>query len=103
MLRAVSNEGILTLDGKNYSLGGLDGQPEFGYTQYKWLDRMEPFANSFRVIDFRISEITPRINWKSRRWALEKKRNPSGKQLTFLYRRAGRIERRKSQTTLRPL
>ena len=53
MLRAVSNEGILTLDGKNYSLGGLDGQPEFGYTQYKWLDRMEPFANSFRVIDFR--------------------------------------------------
>ena len=51
MLRAVSNEGILTLDGKNYSLGGLDGQPEFGYTQYKWLDRMEPFANSFRVID----------------------------------------------------
>ena len=45
MLRAVSNEGILTLDGKNYSLGGLDGQPEFGYTQYKWLDRMEPFAN----------------------------------------------------------
>ena len=54
MLRAVSNEGILTLDGKNYSLGGLDGQPEFGYTQYKWLDRMEPFANSFRVIDFRI-------------------------------------------------
>ena len=25
MLRAVSNEGILTLDGKNYSLGGLDG------------------------------------------------------------------------------
>lgn len=84
MLRAVSNEGILTLDGKNYSLGGLDGQPEFGYTQYKWLDRMEPFANSFRVIDFRISEITPRINWKSRRWALETKRNPSGKQLTFL-------------------
>ena len=85
MLRAVSNEGILTLDGKNYSLGGLDGQPEFGYTQYKWLDRMEPFANSFRVIDFRISEITPRINWKSRRWALEKKRNPSGKQQILGY------------------
>ena len=84
MLRAVSNEGVLTLDGKSYSLGGLDGQPEFGYTQYKWLDRMKPFANSFRVVDFRISEITPRINWKSKRWALEKKQNPSGKQLTFL-------------------
>ena len=60
MLRAVSNEGILTLDGKNYSLGGLDGQPEFGYTQYKWLDRMEPFANSFRVIDFGFQK-SPRV------------------------------------------
>ncbi len=75
MLRAVSNEGILTLDGKNYPLGGLDGQPEFGYTQYKWLDRMKPFANSFRVVDFRISGISPRIHWTSKRWALEDRKS----------------------------
>ena len=72
MLRAVSNEGIFDVDGKNYSLGGLDGQPEFWLHPVQMARPMEPFANSFRVIDFRISEITPRINWKSRRWALEK-------------------------------
>lgn len=83
MLRAVSNEGTLTLDGKTYPLGGLDGQPEFGYTQYQWVDKMKPFPHSFRVTDFEVSDIAPHIQWTARRWALEKNRKPAGKQLTF--------------------
>jgi hypothetical protein len=31
MLRAVSCEGELVIDGKRWSIGGLDGQPERGY------------------------------------------------------------------------
>lgn len=34
MLRAVSSEGSLTIDGKRWELGGLAGQPERGY--FKW-------------------------------------------------------------------
>ncbi len=83
LLRAVSNEGTLQIDGKTYLLGGLDGQEEFGYTQYSWVDKMYPFPNSFRVTDFEVSEIKPRINWANSRWSLVKEWKPSGKQLTF--------------------
>ncbi|MFI3315189.1 MAG: NPCBM/NEW2 domain-containing protein [Rikenellaceae bacterium] len=83
MLRAVSSEGVLTINGKEYSLGGLDGQEEFGYTQYDWVDKFQPFANSFRVVDFKISTPERNINWANERWALVKDWNPKGKQLTF--------------------
>lgn len=92
MLRAVSNEGTLTIDGRLYQLGGLDGQPEFGYTQYKWVDQMKPFANSFRVVNFEVSDITPHIQWNPKRWALEKDRKPSGKQLTFTLEGPGELK-----------
>lgn len=83
MLRAVSNEGTLTIDGKVYQLGGLDGQEEFGYTQYKWVDKLKPFANSFKVVDFEVSDVQRHVNWANSRWALVKEWNPTGKQLTF--------------------
>lgn len=83
MLRAVGNEGILKIDGKDYPIGGLDGQEEFGYTQYHWLDEMRPLPNSFRITDFEISELKPRIIWPDKRWSLVKPGNVSGKVLTF--------------------
>lgn len=83
MLRAVSNEGVLKIDGKSYPLGGLNGQEEFGYTQYEWVDKMQAIPNSFRVTDFVISEVSPRIKWANKRWALVKNWNPSGKMITF--------------------
>ena len=83
LLRAVSNEGMLAIDGKTYQLGGLDGQTEFGYTQYEWIDKMRPFANSFRVTNFEINELSERVPWAKSRWARVKEANPKGKQLTF--------------------
>ncbi len=83
MLRAVSNEGILKIDGKEYPLGGLEGQEEFGYTQYKWLDNMRANPYSFRITDFEITDLKPHIRWANKRWALVKSRNLSGKVITF--------------------
>lgn len=83
LLRAVSNEGVLTIEGQEYPLGGLDGQPEFGYTQYKWVDSMTVNPASFRVTDFTVSELDPRLKWANRRWALERNWNQTGKVLTF--------------------
>lgn len=67
MLRAVSNEGTLTIDGKEYSIGGLNGQKEFGYTQYKWIDEMTAIPNSFQIVDFYVSPAVPRIKWANSR------------------------------------
>lgn len=86
LLRAVSNEGTLTLDGREYSLGGLDGQPEYGYTRYDWVDQMKALPDSFRVTDFIISPARPRLKWGNRRWAAVRNWEVGGQQLTFVLR-----------------
>ncbi len=85
MLRAVSNEGILSLDGNNYTLGGLQGQVERGYLEYQWLDTMTTVPNSFVVEDMNIEPVKPLMQWARKRWALNKK-NPTGKSLVFTLR-----------------
>lgn len=83
MLRAVSSEGVLTIDGKSYPLGGLDGQFEYGYTQYKWIDSLTANPDAFRITDFTIDDLKPHIKWANRRWSLAKKWSATGKVLTF--------------------
>ena len=85
MLRAVSSEGSLTLDGKHWELGGLSGQPERGYFKMAWLEEMKTQPNSFLIEDFRIEEIPEEIKWARSRWALNKKA-ATGKRLTFVMR-----------------
>ena len=90
LLRAVSNEGVLTIDGKNYQIGGLSKQPEYGYTLMKWVDQLTAVENSFMISDFEIKEIDDRLEWKKVRWALNKKM-PTGKELIFSLERDGII------------
>ncbi len=82
LLRSVSNEGVLTIDGKNYPIGGLSKQPEYGYTLMKWVDDLTAGENSFMIENFEIKEVTERITWKRVRWALNEK-GPKGKELVF--------------------
>ncbi len=82
LLRGVSNEGTLTIDGKNYTIGGLSKQPEYAYTLMKWVDELSATPNSFVIQDFSVQELTDRMEWKRVRWAANKKM-PTGKELTF--------------------
>ncbi|WP_215224033.1 NPCBM/NEW2 domain-containing protein [Echinicola shivajiensis] len=82
LLRAVSNEGVLTIDGKTYEIGGLSNQREYGYTLMKWVDDLNATSNSFQIQDFEVKEISDRIEWKQVRWAMNKEM-PTGKELVF--------------------
>ena len=48
LLRSPSSEGSLKIDGHNYSIGGLTGQVEYGYTLRKWVDDLSPIPDSFQ-------------------------------------------------------
>ena len=85
MLRAVSSEGTVKIDGVNYSIGGLDGQPERGYILPEWIDQLTTIPNSFIVEDFDIKPLKEKMKWARKRWALEKK-TPTGQTLTFTLR-----------------
>ena len=88
LLRSVSNEGVLTIDGKDYPIGGLSKQPEYGYTLMKWIDELTAAENSFMIENFEIREVTERMEWKRVRWALNDK-GPTGKELIFTLSKDG--------------
>ena len=88
LLRAVSNEGSVTIDGKKYSIGGLSKQPEYAYTLKKWIDDLSIAPNSFLVESFEVKNISDRMPWKRVRWAGNDKM-PSGKELVFTLKKDG--------------
>lgn len=85
LLRAVSSEGSVTIDGKDWTIGGLEGQPERAYIKEAWIDSLVTVANSFMVEDFEVHPIAEDIKWARSRWALNKKA-PTGKEITFTLR-----------------
>ena len=88
LLRAVSNEGVVTIDGKKYTIGGLSKQPEYGYTLKKWIDDLSITPNSFMVESFEVKELSDRMKWKRVRWAGNEKM-PTGKELIFTLSKDG--------------
>lgn len=88
MLRAVSNEGVVVIDGKNYTIGGLSKQPEYAYTKSEWVDELSITPNSFIIEDFEINDISDRLEWKRVRWAQNDKM-PTGKEVVFTLSKNG--------------
>lgn len=90
LLRAVSSEGTVTIDGKEHQLGGLEGQPERGYLNPEWLETMTTLPGSFLVEDFSLDPVAEILPWNRNRWALNTE-NPTGQTLTFTLRGEGEL------------
>jgi hypothetical protein len=87
MLRAVSPEARLMIDGKWYNAGGLHGQKEKAYLLPEWVDGFTASENDFQYINYSSEEIKPFINFKQMMWASNNKQ-PTGKHLIFWYQSA---------------
>ena len=85
LLRAVSGEGTVCIDGQEYAIGGLNGQPERAYIKEEWLDGLTTVPESFLVEDFEVKPIQEEIKWARRRWALNKE-SATGRELVFTLR-----------------
>ena len=57
IIRAVRPAAIVTLDGKRYKIGGLEGQVEQAYLLPEWVDSMRSDPNSFQFKSFSTGEI----------------------------------------------
>lgn len=84
LLRAVKPEARITIDGKDYNVGGLYGQKENAYLLPEWVDEFTKNENDFQFVSFDVNDISPFINWKRNTWSLNKKQ-PSGKIISFNY------------------
>ena len=49
LIRAVRPEAVVTIDGKEYSVGGLHGQPNQAFLKRKWLDEMKNRCQGFPI------------------------------------------------------
>jgi hypothetical protein len=87
LLRAVSPEAVITIDGKKYNVGGLYGQSEKAYFKSEWLDHLKANGMDFQFKSYEISQIIPYINWKQSGWAANNKQ-PAGKTLSFQFQSA---------------
>lgn len=85
LLRSVKPEARLTINGKDYEVGGLKGQKENAYLLPEWLDGFTTDQNAFQFVSFDIKPISPYIKWKSKFWASNNEQ-PTGKMVSFLYK-----------------
>ena len=90
LLRAVSSEGSIRIDGKDWQIGGLAGQPERGYLKEEWLDSLQTVPRSFVLEDFEIKPLDETLAWARNRWALNKQL-PTGQEVVFRLRGDGEL------------
>ena len=67
VIRAVSPFGRITLSGRSWPIGGLQGQPNHAFLLPQWLDAMQPDASAFHFTKWEQGPIEPRFAWKRTR------------------------------------
>jgi hypothetical protein len=85
LIRAVSPEARLTINGKIYNVGGLYGQKEKAYLLPEWLDSFTTNRNDFQFTRYEVDSIKPFINWSAGTWWTMNKRIPTGRRLSLLF------------------
>lgn len=84
LLRAVHPEARITLNGKSYQVGGLEGQKERAYFKKGWEEKLSAGKEDFRFVRYQIQEMKPFLAWTRKTWAMNHQQ-ATGKQIDFEY------------------
>ena len=86
-LRSVRPEATLTLNGREFPVGGLQGQPIHNYLLPEWVDQLTNNPAAFRCTGWAMGQTEPRFPWRPRpEWlANPAPWPPPGVALTFHY------------------
>jgi hypothetical protein len=82
LLRSVKAEARITIDGKDYNIGGLHGQTENAYLLPEWLDQFSSGDSDFVFVSYTVNDLQPYLRWVSRTWT-GNRQQPTGKELAF--------------------
>lgn len=82
-LRGVKPEALVVFERREYKIGGLVGQPDYGYLKPEWLDSMESDVAAFQLKDYTVGETEPLFSWKRVRYCEDRPWPPKGKSLIF--------------------
>jgi hypothetical protein len=83
ILRGVKPEAVVEIDGKNFNIGGLLGQPDYAYLKPQWLDGMTADPAAFAFVSFETGKTLERFPWRRRHGATDTPWPPPGVALTL--------------------
>ncbi|WP_220494742.1 alpha-galactosidase [Lacibacter sediminis] len=86
LLRAIMPEASITINGKEYNVGGLHGQKEKAYLLPEWVNSYTKSDNDFQLENYTTGELLQPINWKQKDWWALNSHQPKGKTISFTYR-----------------
>lgn len=86
LIRAVKAEARITLDGKEYNIGGLYGQKEQAYFLPEWLQTLTANNTDFQFVKYDIGDIPEFVQWKPGAWWSTHKSKGNGKMISFTYK-----------------
>ncbi len=78
LIRAVSPEAVVELNGTRYDVGGLTGQPNRAYLKTEWLEMLKAKPDSFHFTGYEVVSVQERMSWKRTRPASETQWPPKG-------------------------
>ena len=84
LLRAVKPEARVVINGKEYAVGGLEGQKENAYLLPEWVDSMHVGKGDFLLDHYQIGELKPFLHWRCATRAMDSGR-AGGKQVDFFF------------------
>ena len=84
LLRAITPEACVNINGLSYDIGGLTGQKEKAYLLADWVNNFQPTESAFTFSTFKVQVLSPYLKWQAKTWASNTKQ-PSGKLISFNY------------------
>lgn len=64
ILRGVKPEAEISINGVQYSVGGLIGQPNYAYLDPRWIDSLHNDLSAFQFVDYSIGQPVKSLDWK---------------------------------------
>ena len=85
LLRGIKPEAILTVDGHQYEVGGLKGQPDYAYLDLNWISDLTSAPEALQFREYRIGETEAPYPWVSRRTTTTSIYPAAGVSLTVVF------------------
>ncbi|MCY3787739.1 MAG: alpha-galactosidase, partial [Gemmatimonadetes bacterium] len=85
LLRAIKPEAGLAINGNEYEVGGLKGQPDYAYLDSDWIADLTSDKNAFQFREYRVGKPEIRYPWVHRRSTTSSVHPPEGVKLTVVF------------------
>ncbi|MCC6490240.1 MAG: alpha-galactosidase [Candidatus Hydrogenedentes bacterium] len=86
IIRGVKPEAMVEINGERFSVGGLQGQPDYAYLKPEWVDAMTADPAAFQCVSVEYGKTAERFAWKREGRLADVSWPPPGVSLVFHYK-----------------